>query len=154
MRNAKSHLRPRLTVVGAETSIAVRQAEEQLPRCMLAPLAQGRSQLAAERGQPKGKHMKHRFVWASALALALTVTTQLQTMAITNGVIVITTRAASDALYRQISSSSLYDADDYKGPGVFSPGDTAMAILLQDYGYVTRLAPECMIRPDAIDTDG
>jgi hypothetical protein len=95
--------------------------------------------------------MKHRFVWASALALAITMSSQIQAMAITNGVIVISTRTASDALYRQISSSTLYDADDYKGPGVFSPGDTAMAILLQDHGYATRLVPEWLLRPDAID---
>ena len=98
--------------------------------------------------------MKQRFAWASAVALAVAMSSQIQTMAITNGVIVISTRTASDALYRQISSSTLYDADDYKGPGVFSPGDTAMAILLQDYGYATRLVPEWLLRPDAVDPSG
>ena len=98
--------------------------------------------------------MKHRFAWASAIALAVSVGSQVQTMGITNGVVVISTRTASDALYRQISSSTLYDADDYKGPGITSPGDASMAILLQDYGYVTRVVPEWLLRPDAVDPNG
>lgn len=79
--------------------------------------------------------MKKRFVWAGAVALAVSVGSPVQTMAVTNGLVVITSRTAADALYRQISSSSLYDADDYRGPGVFSAGDVAMAVLLQDNGY-------------------
>jgi hypothetical protein len=98
--------------------------------------------------------MKYRFVWASALTLALTISSEVPSRAITNGVVVISTRTASDALYRQISSSTLYDADDYKGPGAFSPGDAGMAILLQDHGYVTRLVPEWLLRPEAIDPNG
>jgi hypothetical protein len=99
--------------------------------------------------------MKNRLVSAGALALAVTVTFQFETKGqVTNGVIVISTRTAVDALYRQISSSTLYDADDYKGPGIFSPGDAAMAILLQDHGYVTRMVPEWLLRPDAIDPSG
>lgn len=40
--------------------------------------------------------MKHRFIWAGALALAVTGMSQVQTMAITNGVIFISTRNAQD----------------------------------------------------------
>jgi hypothetical protein len=107
--------------------------------------------------------MKHRLVWASALALAVIATSQTESKAaytnsdgilITNGVIVISTRTASDALYRRISSSSLYDADDFKGPGVAVPGDSAMAALLSDHGYVTRLVPEWLLRTAVIDPSG
>ena len=99
-------------------------------------------------------YMKNQIAWTSALALAMTFTSQLVCPALTNGVVVITTRTASDALYRQISSSTLYDSDDFKGPGAFSPGDAAMAELLQDHGYVTRLVPEWLLRPDAVDPHG
>lgn len=88
------------------------------------------------------------------MALALVVTSVVQTMALTNGLVVITTRTACDALYRQISSSTLYDADDNRGPGVFSPGDVAMAILLQDHGYSTRLVPEWLLSPSLVDPQG
>jgi hypothetical protein len=93
--------------------------------------------------------MKHRFVWASAVALAATITSQAETPAITNGVVIITTRSAQDAYWRQQSSSGLWDGDDYKGPGIFSPGDAAMGILLQDNGYVTRMVPEKVLTCDA-----
>jgi hypothetical protein len=86
--------------------------------------------------------MKSQFVWVSALALAGALTSSVQGQALTNGVIVITTRSAQDAYWRQTSSSSLWDADDAKGPGTFSPGDAAMGILLQDNGYTTRMVPE------------
>ena len=95
--------------------------------------------------------MKQRLAWAGALALALTVTSTVNTMALTNGLVIITTRTASDALYRQISTSSLYDADDFKGPGMAAPGDAAMAILLQDYGYSTRVIPEWLLNPAVLD---
>jgi hypothetical protein len=91
---------------------------------------------------------------AGALALALAFSIQGQAQPITNGVIVISTRTASDALFHRISSSTLYDADDFKGPGMACPGDTAMATLLQDHGYLTRLIPEWLLRPDAIDPSG
>lgn len=69
-------------------------------------------------------------------------TAQVDTLALTNGVVVITTRSATDAFWRQQSSSSLWDADDAKGPGVFSPGDATMGTLLQDHGYTVRMVPE------------
>src|SRR5437899_4947045 len=93
--------------------------------------------------------MKSRFLWASALALAVPLLSPIQTKALTNGCIVITTRTASDALWRQISSSTLWDADDFMGPGTISPGDAAMQALLQDYGYITRVIPEWLLRDDA-----
>lgn len=98
--------------------------------------------------------MKNRFAHASVLTLVVIAISQLQTLGLTNGCIVITTRTASDALYRQISTSTLYDADDYKGPGAFSPGDAAMATLLGDYGYVTRLLPEWLLNPNCYDPNG
>jgi hypothetical protein len=95
--------------------------------------------------------MKTQFAWAGALALALTFSAQPSARAdytnsdgivITNGVIVISTRSAQDAYWRQQSSSGLWDADDNRGPGLFSPGDAAMGELLQDYGYTVRMVPE------------
>jgi hypothetical protein len=98
--------------------------------------------------------MKRSVAWAGALVLALQANIQSQAGGVTNGLIVITSRTASDALYRQISSSTLYDADDFKGPGVFSPGDAAMAELLQDHGYSTRLVPEWLLNPNVFDPSG
>lgn len=95
--------------------------------------------------------MKHRFVWASALALAVTLTSQIETRAaytnsdglvISNGVIFVTTRSASDAWFRTQSSSTVWDTDDPRGPGGYSPGDALMCEVLQDHGYATRLMPE------------
>lgn len=86
--------------------------------------------------------MKQRLGWLGAFVLAVSLTSQVETKAITNGVIIITTRTAQDAFWRQQSSSSLWDGDDAKGPGVFTPGDAAMGELLQDHGYTTRMLPE------------
>lgn len=86
--------------------------------------------------------MKHRIAWLGALALGAALNTAPHARALTNGVVVITTRSAIDAFWRQQSSSTLWDADDAKGPGVFSPGDAAMGELLQDNGYTVRMVPE------------
>jgi len=96
--------------------------------------------------------MKNRYIWAGALALAIGAVSQVETKAaytnlngtiITNGVIVMTTRAAQDAWFHmQSSSTGLWDADDNRGPGVFTPGDVAMGELLQDHGYSTRMVPD------------
>jgi hypothetical protein len=95
--------------------------------------------------------MKNRYLWAGALALAIGVTSELETKAaytnldgtiITNGVVLITTRSAQDGWFHTESSSSIWDADDNRGPGAFTPGDAAMAELLQDNGYTTRMVPE------------
>jgi hypothetical protein len=61
---------------------------------------------------------------------------------ITNGVVIITTRSANDAFWRQQSSASTWDGDDAGGPGEFSPGDAQMGELLQDHGYSIRMLPE------------
>ena len=95
--------------------------------------------------------MKNMSAWAGALALAVFAWSQTDTKAaytnsdgivITNAVVLITTRTAVDAFWRQQSSSPLWDADDAKGPGVISPGDAAMGELLGDYGYTVRIVPE------------
>src|SRR5256885_2042199 len=107
------------------------------------PFSRNQRKPAAERSKPKGTAMKNRSVWAGAVALAVTLTSQLDTRAeftnwegivITNGVIVITTRSAQDAFWRQQSTSGLWDADDNRGPGVFSPGDAEMGNLLMSHG--------------------
>jgi len=77
--------------------------------------------------------MNNRFLWASAVALAVTVSSQVQTLGLTNGVIYITTRAPQDT-----AASGDY-LNDEKGPGQCSPGDVGMGRLLMDYGYTTRL---------------
>jgi hypothetical protein len=98
----------------------------------------------------KGIIMKNRFVWASALALAIGAISQVESKAaytnlngtvITNGVILVTTRGASDGHFFLQSSSTLDDMDDNRGPG-YSPGDSAMCELLQDNGYSTKLLPD------------
>jgi hypothetical protein len=94
--------------------------------------------------------MKNRFVWAGVLALAVGATSQVETKAaytnsngtiITNGTIIVTTRAAGDGHFFLQSSSTLDDMDDNRGPG-FSPGDSAMCALLQDNGYSVKLLPD------------
>src|ERR1035441_3187042 len=93
--------------------------------------------------EKKGIIMKNRFVWASALALAIGAISQVETKAaytnmngtvITNGTIIVTTRAAGDGhFFRQSSSSTADDMDDNRGPGC-APGDIAMCELLQEIG--------------------
>src|SRR5882672_9242431 len=94
--------------------------------------------------------MRTRFVWASALALAIEAISQVETKAayttsngtvITNGTIIVTTRAGGDGHFFLQSSSTLDDMDDSRGPG-YSPGDSAMCELLQDNGYSTKLLPD------------
>src|ERR1019366_2612396 len=94
--------------------------------------------------------MKNRCVWASALVLTIGATAQVETRAaytnwngtlITNGPIIITTRAAGDGHFCLQSSSTTDDMDDNRGPG-FSPGDAAMGELLMDNGYSVKLLPD------------
>src|ERR1039458_5327076 len=94
--------------------------------------------------------MKNRCVWASALMLTIGATAQVETKAaytnsngtlITNGPIIITTRAAGDGHFCLQSSSTTDDMDDNRGPG-FSPGDAAMGELLMDNGYSVKLLPD------------
>ena len=100
--------------------------------------------------EKKGIMMKNRFVWAGALALAIGVISQVETKAaytnsngtiITNGTIIITTRAAGDGHFFLQSSSTIDDMDDNRGPG-YSPGDAAMGELLMDNGYSVKLLPD------------
>ena len=77
--------------------------------------------------------MKNRFVWSSALALGVIVMSQIQSEALTNAVILISTRAAQDT-----AAGSEYVTDE-QGPGMVSPGDVAMVQVLGDYGYTSRL---------------
>ena len=91
----------------------------------------------------KEKTMKNRLVWAGALTLAVVASSTIQSLAATNGVILITTRKSQDTGY------SVTDYNDPKGPGVCSPGDAAMAQLLGDYGYSCRLALDAMLNPNA-----
>lgn len=95
--------------------------------------------------------MKNRFVSAGALVMVLTLAWQTETKAVftngmgvvvTNGVVFVTTRSASDSWFRTQSSSTVWDTDDPRGPGGFSPGDVKMCEVLMDYGYSTRLIPE------------
>jgi hypothetical protein len=94
--------------------------------------------------------MKNRYLWAGALALAIGAISQMETKAqwtnlngtvITNGAILVTTRAANDGWFFQQSSSTVDDMDDNRGSGT-SPGDVAMCELLEDNGYTTRLLPD------------
>ena len=96
--------------------------------------------------------MKHRLPWAGVLALAATLAAPLASIAtnftngfgvvVTNGVIFVTTRSASDGWFRTQSSSTVWDTDDPRGPGGYSPGDVKMCEILQDHGYATRVLPE------------
>jgi hypothetical protein len=94
--------------------------------------------------------MRNRFVWAGALALAIGATSQVETKAaytnvngtiITNGTIIITTRAANDNWFVTQSSAPAWDPDDPRGPG-FTPGDSAMGELLGDHGYSVHMLPD------------
>ena len=100
--------------------------------------------------EKKGVLMKNRFVLACTLALAIGTISQVETKAaytnsngtiITNGTIIVTTRAAGDGHFFLQSSSTIDDMDDNRGPG-YSPGDSAMCELLQDNGYTTKLVPD------------
>ena len=87
--------------------------------------------------------MKNRSVWAGALALAATVSFQFETMGVTNGVIMISTRAPQDTAF-----GSEFVSDE-RGPGMATPGDVAMASLLHDHGYTCRLILDRLLGPAA-----
>jgi hypothetical protein len=84
------------------------------------------------------KYWKHRFVWASALALATTLTSQVTTLGQTNGVIMIVTRYEQDLSWLG-EDGDICDGMKVTGGGQCSQGDVAMAELLGDYGYPTRV---------------
>jgi hypothetical protein len=74
--------------------------------------------------------MNARLFCGASLALAMSVGSIHQSY---GGVILITTRKAQDLTY------ATTDALDAKGPGQLSQGDAAMATLLGDHGYSSRL---------------
>src|ERR1044071_1252119 len=78
---------------------------------------------------------KRTTTWATAALLTLAaLTTQPHlALAVTNGIIIISTRAAQDT-----GNGSEYFTDE-KGPGMVSPGDVGMSELLGNYGYSCRL---------------
>ncbi len=83
-------------------------------------------------------HLKNRLVWASALALAIGVTSLVQTQ---GGTIMISTRYQQDLTWvgEDDDANDGNPYDYYRAAGMASPGDVAMAELLGDYGYVTRV---------------
>ena len=102
--------------------------------------------------------MNPGFLWPLAPALAAIALAQTAAQAaytnqnsiiITNGVVLITTRSAQDGWFHTQGHSSLWDADDNRGPGCFSPGDAAMGELLQDNGYTVRMVPEKVLDPSS-----
>lgn len=91
-------------------------------------------------------HVKQQFLWAGALALAVTVSSQLELVAqVENGVILISTRKNQDL------SWSTGDAWEQMGPGQASQGDVAMAALLGDHGYSCRIALDGELNPDRVN---
>jgi len=84
------------------------------------------------------KRLKHRFLWASALALATTLTSQVTTLGQTNGVILIVTRYSQDLSW-YMEDGDRCDGMVVTGAGQISPGDAQIAELLGDYGYPTRV---------------
>lgn len=83
--------------------------------------------------------MKHRTIWAGACALAVITASQVQTQAITNGVILISTRAPQDT-----AAGTTYYTDE-GGPGMVTPGDVDMLNLLGDNGYTCRLVLDQLV---------
>ena len=77
--------------------------------------------------------IRHRFSLATIVALAITIASPLKTTGATNGMILISTRKSQDL------SINTTDALDQKGPGQASQGDVAMAELLGDNGYSSRI---------------
>src|ERR1051325_10548282 len=71
-----------------------------------------------------GRQMKLTFLWTTALAFAVMISSPVETRALTNGVIIITTRNDQDISY---GGGEVFDQ---KGPGNTAPGDTAMVELL------------------------
>lgn len=91
--------------------------------------------------------MKNKTLWVGVLALAVTFTPQLETMA-QDGIILITARRQGD------TGISTTDLDDIRGPGQISPGDTAMHSFLGDHGYSSRLVVVNAINPGAFYAGG
>ncbi len=87
--------------------------------------------------------MNFRFSWVGAMALTAILGSEAALNAATPGVILITTRKAQDLTY------ATTDALDMKGPGQASQGDVAMAALLGDNGYSSRIVMDQQITENA-----
>ncbi len=85
--------------------------------------------------------MKNLAAKAGALTLALTVAAPIGALALTNGVVMISTRNPQDTGF-----STEFTSDE-KGPGMVTPGDVAMASLLSDNGYACRLILDKLLGP-------
>ena len=83
--------------------------------------------------------MKSRSLLAGAVTLAVITSARFETFGQTNGVILISTRKAQDLSY------ATTDATDQKGPGQASQGDVAMAELLGDHGYSSRIIADAQL---------
>ena len=94
--------------------------------------------------------MKHRLLWAGALALAVTVASQLPTLGVTNGTIIILTRDHQDISLNGYDGDQC-DMNDHRGPGQCTPGDVAMAELLGDYGYSCRVFVCSQLKEDVVN---
>jgi len=88
--------------------------------------------------------MKLRISWAVAMALAAALGSQHNAFGVTNGIILIATRAPQDT-----AAGTEYYTDE-KGPGMASPGDVAMASLLSDYGYSCRIVLDKILGDTAV----
>ncbi len=89
--------------------------------------------------------MKHRFCWASALTLAVTITSQLETVVAADGMILITTRREQDLTWGTTDSGNIM------GPGQVAQGDVLMAIVLGDNGYSSRLILDTELNPVTVN---
>jgi len=91
--------------------------------------------------------MIKRFAWASAMVLAVTISSQMTSAiaAPTPGAIVITTRLEQDL------SWGTTDSGNVKGPGQTAPGDVAMETILGDYGYSCRFLIDAELNPAKVN---
>ena len=89
--------------------------------------------------------MKPRIPWLSALTLAVMITSQLEIMAATNGMILITTRLEQDLTWGATDSGNIM------GPGQVAQGDVAMETILGDHGYSCRFLIDAELNPIKIN---
>jgi len=98
-----------------------------------APAARGRG-----RNHLPKTPMKNLFVWTGAFALVLTV---VFTPLCRAGVIMVVTRSPQDTAF-----GTEYVTQEV-GPSMATPGDVAMASLLNDHGYSSRLVLDKLVGP-------
>lgn len=87
--------------------------------------------------------MRNILQWSLISAVACLPLTE--SLAITNGVVMITTRKNQDSVI-----SMEYNSEE-KGPGITTPGDIAMASLLCDHGYSCRVVLDLMLGPSGAE---